>query len=392
MLERYDRKTGQVYVETTAPAVRSMVTTWTSTVSGKKRNPKMYRNSRIGSASLYDSAFRSCVWNIDLFMPEALRYYGWTFAEKIYKHLKETDNLSLTAWTIFRRAFPKEVHCDFHINVPERRGAHPHLISSFTSRISSFYFACLTFLCIRNLRLTKDNLMELTNISNLAVLVLEQESDGIYGNCDSDIDGRFIKTWGRAVHEKKAFKELKVLSLKNFTAGLLDFLQGVTAFPALFICNFDSWYARKDIEEFIRDERVFNNGRWRQMLTNGTRNDGHNGNPEITWWRRDITIHRKMQIFYDLAASHLQQPSIKKARQAAMSIDYGDSKSLRYSMSYSSWFVRILPSKTELTQPPKRAQDIGVGNGPCVATENKKRKVRQLKRADLGLVLGSLGH
>ena len=89
-MQNFVPENGQIYTETTASGTRSMVPTWMRHSTGRSVNPARFRNSDKGADSLQEMALRACCWNKHMFMPEALEYAGWFYAEKIYRRLKET--------------------------------------------------------------------------------------------------------------------------------------------------------------------------------------------------------------------------------------------------------------------------------------------------------------
>jgi hypothetical protein len=85
----FDPTTGQVYGETSI-SVRSMVKKWDwteQTCGGRRKNPRIYRNSGTGSSSLIAMAVRSCVWHIEKFDPETFMHLPWVIAKLIYQKL-----------------------------------------------------------------------------------------------------------------------------------------------------------------------------------------------------------------------------------------------------------------------------------------------------------------
>lgn len=57
--------------------------------TGKKQNPKTYRHHK-GTSSLLETALRSCIWNIEHFVPETFADVPWIIARIIHDRLKET--------------------------------------------------------------------------------------------------------------------------------------------------------------------------------------------------------------------------------------------------------------------------------------------------------------
>lgn len=98
----YDEDSGQVYTETTFDA-QSMVSTWTTFAKGKAENPRTYRNTQTGSATLYETALRVCSWNATLLTPEALQCAGWPYAQRIYKRLRQQYARTPSPWETAQR-------------------------------------------------------------------------------------------------------------------------------------------------------------------------------------------------------------------------------------------------------------------------------------------------
>lgn len=220
---------GQVYTETTT-SVQSMVPAWTAQSTGKKINPATYRNPGPGSSSLRNMTLRSCAWYINDFTPETFENVDWPIAEEIYKRLKETlvfyktllqeswhwlivrsrDTFTVKAWSIFRTSYPSEATPTYHIRIASRRGSPPIELPAIITRTSTLSFSCLTFLSVQHLALQKMHLMSLLPLTNLAVLHLSQNPTHIYESREEEIDDKFMRDWGRAVHEKQTFQNLKV--------------------------------------------------------------------------------------------------------------------------------------------------------------------------------------
>lgn len=89
-MQNFVPENGQIYTETTVISRRSMIPTWMRHSTGRSVDPARFKNSGQGADSLQEMALRACCWNKHLFMPEALEYAGWFYAEKIYRRLKET--------------------------------------------------------------------------------------------------------------------------------------------------------------------------------------------------------------------------------------------------------------------------------------------------------------
>ena len=177
------------------------------------------------------------------------------------------DTLTFKSWSVFTSAFPGKLKENYHILIRQHTG-EPSKLSTIGRQVTSLSFDSLTFLCIRGLQITTVNLnTDLLKLTNLAVLVLEQPG----GRPDGGENDRMIKDWGVSVSTTSSFKKLRVLVLKHFDVSVPGALQGLTNFPALVLCNLDSWLVKKDLKPSLRDGRVYThtNGQWRQRLIDG---------------------------------------------------------------------------------------------------------------------------
>ncbi|KAF2707397.1 hypothetical protein K504DRAFT_447394 [Pleomassaria siparia CBS 279.74] len=397
-METFDPTTGQVFVETSFRA-RSMVTPYLNNCTGKPENPQSHRNPR-GCSRLRDMALRTCVWNIeDPGMPLALPCYDWVLMEPIYRRLKETDTLTFKAWATFKTAFPGKIEGNYYVHSHQGSGGLDK-IDIITKQLSSISFDSLTFLCIRNLRISAFNLnTDLLKLKNLAVLVLENGSGQTLGEGHD----KLIKNWGRSVTSTDSFKRLRVLILKGFDMSAPDALQELTVFPALVLCNLDSWHVKKELKSFPQEENIYThpNGRWRHEPTDSQRQSTLTENPEAIWKRNNIDTNTKMEMLHGIAAKYLKAFSIHVPADPIISIHYGNSDAekdrirhryahrLGEKSTHSAWFIRIFPPKqAEESVPIKRQPEPGNDNRD---TTSKKRKMRVGKARDIGSMLGTFG-
>jgi hypothetical protein len=88
-MQSFDASSGLVYRESTSASVRSMIPTWTTNFRGRRVDPSKHR-SALGCDTLQEMALRTCIWNIDNIEPEALQWLGWSYAGRLYNHIKST--------------------------------------------------------------------------------------------------------------------------------------------------------------------------------------------------------------------------------------------------------------------------------------------------------------
>ncbi|KAF1843753.1 uncharacterized protein K460DRAFT_288132 [Cucurbitaria berberidis CBS 394.84] len=311
--------------------------------------------------------------------PEALQWLGWHYASRIYERLKATDNLTFSAWSIFQKAFPKQIdhYHQFHVSEREAWSLIPTQLPSMVDRLAKLDTGMLTFLCIRNFSLTVDHLIALTKIHTLAGLVLEHKNSPM----DRYMPAINISHWARAVCENRAFRKLRLLVVGNFGLGRNAVLQGVSSFSALTLVGVHQAgeAGGKPLDSY---------GDWRtgspQWLKEKIAAPDEQS-PMSIWVNPKITKAHKMKLLYNLCIEHLQQPLITENPQSSISVTYVCSEWFTQDDSIA-WFFREF--KEGKTQPTKRHKDQDQHDEKN-PDSNKKRKIRQVKKMDVGSLLNT---
>ncbi|KAF2470327.1 uncharacterized protein BDR25DRAFT_33968 [Lindgomyces ingoldianus] len=416
-MERYDESTGQVYTETTTP-VQSMKFQFLNKTTGWKEGLKKYRNRGPGPASLYEMALHSCAYNADRFLPETLKYCQWHYGEKIYRYLKQTDTETAMVWSIFKAAYPKEIHQNsYHVLNPNPAGVRElsHGLEIMGKQLLSLSLETLSFLCVSSYHINSVHLnTDLLNFPNLAVLVLTQKKVGTRRATGGD--SHMIQCWGRAVHEKRAFTRLRVLALRRFDISL-EVLMSLSLFPALYLCNLDSEFITLDLRHPLKKGRQFKT-QWKQIWPDrhivppvlesslgarqtdlaGRNGDGNdNSNPETTWQRLDFSVPQKMDILYDIAAARLEEEhSIRIDRSPVVALQYRANASHHdiwpNLKSISIWLTRSVAPDQQHADPKGQPQDMEANTRGEDGSGNKRRKVREGKQKDIRSLLEIFAH
>jgi hypothetical protein len=151
------------------------------------------------------------------------------------------DALTFEAWTLFHQAFPAQVQLSHHFRVSREQVEMEW--DSIVANLSKLDNPCVrTFFCGLGMSLDLSQLLSLTNISSLAALSLVPAPR--YGHIhESDIlaDYNRLRNWCRAASEKKTLLNLKMLYLGATSKDaaqdtvLLDYL---SALPALTLVGF----------------------------------------------------------------------------------------------------------------------------------------------------------
>ena len=209
--------------------------------TGHKQNPKLYTHPGPGTSSLFNTAMRTCAWHIDSFTPSDLQSADWHFSKMIYTHMQRQKTLTPNAWSIFQEAFPeeKELSHNFQIPIPARHGDYALELFTISEWLVPLPFAHIVTLNIQGLCLRFAHLMALTHLEHLGVLLLRHP----HGNFAQDLDDRSMRDWGRAVREKNAFTQLRVVGVHHFAPGLQATLKCLEEFPALRWCTVEPFRA-----------------------------------------------------------------------------------------------------------------------------------------------------
>jgi hypothetical protein len=256
------------------------------------------------------------------------------------------DTLTFRTWTLFQKAFPQDIDRHSTFRVHDRLEG---LLPSVVERLAKLDLGVLTFLCIEAIDMTIDELVALSKIKTLAVLALEIGKNTRNGA----ISVQTIRDWGRSVGESGAFKSLQVLIIDTYIALPRKLvLKSVSAFPSLKLVGVYS-----PLPPATAD--CWEDWRLRSPL------------PYSEWVSSGSTKALAMQQLYDAPTS------ANTCR--FLSIHYTQGNKIAREDNIA-WFVR------ELKDEPDRSKRTG-GHKPPL--HSKKRKVRDDKKVDMGLLLGS---
>lgn len=221
--------------------------------TGQKQDPARYRHPGEGSPSLYSMAMRSCVWNIDSFLPSDLQCAEWHFAQRIYAHLDKHRNMTPHVWSIFQQAFPNEmseISNALPIRIPGVFGEFPVELPSIEKWLLAVTIPHLLMLHIQGLVLRLEHLIDITRLPNLGVLFLRDPLDALAQH----LDDKSMRDWSRIVVEKKAFARLRVVGIHHFPSSLQATLKCLATFPAVRICTVEPYVG--PFEERVTEQQA----------------------------------------------------------------------------------------------------------------------------------------
>ncbi|OAK95068.1 hypothetical protein IQ06DRAFT_232421 [Phaeosphaeriaceae sp. SRC1lsM3a] len=328
-------------------------------------------------------ALRSCSFHAELFEPATLQWAGWHYAQRIYRHLINAEALTYNAWNIFADAYPNEVdrQQEFHIFQSEQWSYEPTQLLSIIGRLGKLDSSFITLLCVRDFHLTFEHLTALIGIPTLAALVLEQaRPSGEVG-----ISARDFLNFGRAVRERKAFLQLRLIVLCDFGIGRKAVLDGVSGFPSLQLVGLQN--SKIGVSAGMTQDIVEG---WRFMTDSELEQRGLSPSafdPQSIWTKSYTTRTRKIQQLYDLTKV-LQRTSGESAEEyRSLSLTYGGWAN-RSIYEATAWFIRdFLQEVSECSKAEKTVANAPKRDGNVA----KKRKIRTTKQMDVGSFLGAFG-
>ncbi|KAF1946718.1 hypothetical protein EJ02DRAFT_366921 [Clathrospora elynae] len=375
----FDKSSGLVYTETTSGRVRSMIPTWATHSRGRRPDPSKHQHRGNGSSTLQSMAIRACIWHVDSMEPEALQWLGWHYASRLYDKLKQTDTLTFNTWSIFAKAYPEQIDrlTHFQIYEGEAWASVPTQLPSIIDRLSKLDVSMITFLCIQNFVLNIDHLIALTKIDTLAALVLEQ-GNGVLGH----MPAVSVRNWGRSVGEGGAFKKLRVLVFGDFGIDRAAVLRGVSHFPVLTLVGvLDSSTIRSQTREACY-------GEWQYTSPSPSPSPSQEQGPELMWADTQTTKAQKIQLLYDLSNGLAQPPpTIKPDIHRSVSVSLV-CKGRAIQDNTVAWFSRDLSkAKSLLAKRPMNGGDLQ--DEKRHDASNKKRRARDVKKVDVGSLLGT---
>ncbi|KAF3047471.1 hypothetical protein E8E12_008063 [Didymella heteroderae] len=312
-----------------------------------------------------------------MFMPEALACPGWEYAGKLYKELKSRDTLSFEAWKLFLEAFPdqSELSHNFRLEIHEVITCWPSIVKS----ISTLDTNALTNFCANGLTLDLAKLISLTAIPTLTALIHTNPSQ----RRTHPLTGNAIRDWCRAVREKNAFPNLKLLylcSIPDHGSPDITVLGHLSNFPALALVGIE----RAGSHSSIKASGTC--GQWQRT----TANREHKLNKTMRDTQKTIAEKTKALYTYACRVRESQTADTSGAsevEQPVLTLSCYAPRSTR-DASTATWFIRrhLAPG-----EPQKRAL-IVLDHQNDGARGTKKHKIRQAKQCDVGILLDSFGN
>ena len=227
-------ESGQVYNQTTC-AGGPMTADWEWKTRGSTREFGRYRSPGPGCCSLSDMAIRSVLQNSYTLTAESLQNLPWALGNTLWKNIVTAQLDSTRTWKAFAAAYrdcpsrilPHQLKIISTPNLP---------LASYISLINSTSFHWLTFLTLERMTCPRSSLLQISHLTNLAVLTIGM---GVSAP-DIGIDDSMVRAWGRAaVLDSSAFQVLRVLKLAwqlHITSRVFEYLGG---FPELGFVTFD---------------------------------------------------------------------------------------------------------------------------------------------------------
>ncbi|CAG5148096.1 uncharacterized protein ALTATR162_LOCUS2149 [Alternaria atra] len=299
--------------------------------------------------------------------PETLQWLGWPYVSRLYDRIKSTDTLTFRTWSLFRKAFPKDI--DRHSTFRVLDWESENLLPSVIDRLVKLDLGMLTFLCIQTFNLTIDQLIALAKINTLAVLALEVGRDSL-AFWDGTMSIHTIRNWGRSVSESGAFKELRVLVVDGCNSlPRRSVLKSISSFPSLNLAGI-----------FGSDDPPKAEDCWEDWHLRFPPNGRDETLQHSVWGTSDTSRAFDMRRLYDISLEISKNVPTGDRTYQSLSMQYTQHNKTGLA-GEPAWFIREL--KDQPVRPMKRVQE------DKSRLDGKRRKVRDDKKVDMGSLLGS---
>lgn len=251
--------------------------------------------------------------------------------------------------------------------------------SSLVKNLSTLDTNVLTYFCANGLTLDLAKLISLTAIPTLTALIHANPSQ----RQTHPLTGIALRDWCRAVAEKNAFPNLKLLylsSILNHRPPDSSVLGYISSFPALALVGIE----RATCHPMIDVEGMC--GQWQR--SDADREHKLNKIMHDT----QMTIAAKTKVLHKHACIYSENQTVDANGTPAAESPVLLTLSCYASRTTSdngaaTWFIRRHYAPE---QPPKRPLDVpNDHNGGSTGT--KKRKIRKAKQCDVGTLLDSFG-
>jgi hypothetical protein len=284
--------------------------------------------------------------------------------------------LTPATWSVFRQAFPDQVDREqtfYFAETTHRRPDELHYLARFSTKLDS---SCLTFLCIRGLHLGFRDLLTLTDIHTLSGLAIGRER----AYPGAELTDLHMRNWGRAVREKHAFKNLRLLVLCEIGPSTSDILRGISSFPALHLACLSTSGHNERRELKVNGMQ----GHWQPVDATPEAGELH------TIWSEDQRIHISVLVkLFDMSRRMSQLPSRAEAGDASLCLSYRGEPLSRYKQHGQDirYYVRLPDRAVPVEMDDLEKSQSSQHDNQSRPT--KKRKVREGKQKDIGSLLGS---
>ena len=230
----YD-ESGQVYTETTC-ASGPMTVDWVWETKGSPQEQGHYRAPGRGSSSLSEMVIRSFLKHSQSLTADSLEDLPWELGRLLWQKAVQSRLDSIKVWKAFAIAYP---------NTKEEKSlcrrtkiiTHPNMpLPSYFEPVTSTTFQWLTVLSLQHIGCPRSSLLQISRITNLAVLSI---GEGVYAPAIG-VDDALVRSWARsAATDPSAFTMLRVMTLRSrpyITSRIFEYLGG---FPVLAVVSLE---------------------------------------------------------------------------------------------------------------------------------------------------------
>lgn len=387
---RFDREDNQVFLETSMPEQSMRRYLFNRPQSGHRKTIRLTQPK--GAGSLVQTAVNVCLQHIDDLDRTHFKVVPWHLARLIWDEVYHSGQMSLKSHVAFSAAYPEEFlasEWEEVINADDLPS--PRFVDSLRLFLRKEAFRHLTFLSLGGV-FSIDDLMSLLHLEHLGVLFLGDSP------LPSVIDDRDVRSWGRAIREKAAFRQLRVfawgLSSESHPPTHAEVLEAVSDCPELLLVRLDRGESQSgfDLPFSSRDVKSTGTELWEPVKQRTQGPWTGLSHLEVEYSKQFLPVEETMKKIYRAASDHFD----KTQHSRLICITY---KTFRVYTPRTGtpqiprwkgpqWYTRRTePLEKKAERGEKRpAPSDASGNDP-----NKKPRpsVRPDKKQDLASVLGS---
>ncbi|KAL8893051.1 MAG: hypothetical protein Q9215_000056 [Flavoplaca cf. flavocitrina] len=242
----FDSETGQVYVERTCKA-GPMTPDWTWKSRGNLDYclTRSHNQAGPGSSSLRETSIRKVLAALYNLTPDLLQTLPLHLVRELWLEIERSQLDSLRTWKVFTSVFANQRN-DRPVNKMLVLSESTTNLLECIMHIVSPSFQFITFITLSNISCLRNDLIQLSRLTNLGMLRI---TTGFPDSTGVSLEDRIIRAWGRAAAESGAFTKLRILVCKYQTHLTSEVFAYLRDFPALDVVVLDGCWSLGGVAE-----------------------------------------------------------------------------------------------------------------------------------------------